>query len=89
MNGDPFFPGGLGEFVARERSYLVFERGPSVEVRLQWATYFDAADQAGQSRVNGGIHIRPDDFVGRRLGNEVGLLAFAKAGTYFDGTAVP
>lgn len=89
MSGDPFFPGGLGEFVARERSYLVFERGPSVEVRLQWATYFDAADQAGQSRVNGGIHIRPDDFVGRRLGNEVGLSALARARTYFDGTAVP
>ena len=86
ITGDAYFPGGLGEFVASARSYLVFERGPSVEVRLQWATYFDAADQAGNSRLYGGIHIRPDDFVGRRLGSEVGLLATTRAREYFRGT---
>jgi hypothetical protein len=88
LNGDPYFPGGLGEFVARERAYLVFERGPSVEVRLQWGTYYDAADQAGQSRIFGGIHIVPDDFAGRRFGSLVGLSAVARARQCFDGTAV-
>lgn len=28
--------------------YLEFERGPSETVTLQWATYYDAADQAGR-----------------------------------------
>lgn len=75
LTGSAFFPGGLAEFVARENEYLEFEKGPSQEVRLQWATYFDAADQAGQSRIWGGIHIAPDDYDGRRFGAEVGLKA--------------
>jgi hypothetical protein len=51
----------------------VFEDGPSVEVHLQWATYYDAADQAGQSRIWGGIHIWPDD--GQKLpGSELPYL---------------
>ena len=57
LTGSPYFPGGLGEFVAPAGTYLVFEDGPSADVRLQWATYFDASDQAGQSRIYGGIHL--------------------------------
>ncbi len=89
LTGSPSFPGGLGEFVAPAGAYLVFEDGPSVEVRLQWATYFDAADQAGQSRIYGGIHLQPDDFAGRIAGSAVGIDAVAHARTYFDGTARP
>ena len=89
LTGSEYFPGGLGEFVARAPGYLFFERGPSVDVHLQWATYFDGADQAGQSRIWGGIHITPDDFFGRRAGDQIGRGAAALARTYFDGTAVP
>jgi hypothetical protein len=60
-------------------SSLAFEAGPSQPVVLQWATYFDAADQAGQSRLWGGIHIEPDDFAGRRVGAQVGAAAMIKA----------
>jgi hypothetical protein len=87
LTGSPFFPGGLHEFVARRGEYLQFEDGPGVEVRLQWATYFDAADQAGQSRIWGGIHLEPDDLAGRRLGARVGLDAVALARRHFDGSA--
>lgn len=89
FTGSPYFPGGLGTFHASANHYLVFEAGPSVDVELQWASYFDAADQAGQSRIYGGIHIIPDDHVGRRLGSQVGLDAYAHARTYFDGSARP
>jgi hypothetical protein len=89
ITGSPYFPGGLGTFTARAGSYLVFEDGPSVDVTLQWATYYDAADQAGQSRLYGGIHILPDDFDGRRTGHDVGLAAYAHAGRYWDGSATP
>jgi hypothetical protein len=85
LTGSPYFPGGLFEYVVPQDTGLVFERGPSIAVRLQWATYFDAADQAGQSRLWGGIHIEPDDFVGRRLGQQVGRDAVAKARALFDG----
>lgn len=89
LTGSEYFPGGLSEFVAGANAYLTFERGPSTDVRLQWARYHDAADQAGQSRLWGGIHITPDDFVGRRLGSTVGLSAVARARRFFDGTEVP
>ena len=89
FTGSPYFPGGLGEYVAEQEKYLVFEDGPSVAVRLQWASYHDAADQAGQSRLWGGIHIGPDDLVGRQLGSVVGLDAVARARTFLEGTALP
>ncbi len=86
LTGSEYFPGGLGEFVA-EPGYLFFEYGPSETVRLQWATYFDAADQAGQSRLWGGIHIRHDDYDGRKNGDAIGRLAVEKALRYYDGSA--
>ncbi len=87
--GSPNFPGGIAEYKAPMGAYLVFEDGPSQDVHLQWSTYYDAADQAGQSRLWGGIHIWPDDQVGRTLGSQVGLDAVAHAVAFFDGTAVP
>ena len=63
------------------------ERGPSRDVTLQWATYYDAADQAGISRIYGGIHIAADDFAGRRIGSRVGKQAWELAQRYFAGTA--
>jgi hypothetical protein len=54
---------------------------------LRWATYYDAADQAGISRIYGGIHIAADDFTGRRIGSRVGKAAWALAQRYFAGTA--
>lgn len=83
LTGSEYFPDGLGEFVA-PAGYLVFEAGPTAPVRLQWATYYDAADQAGQSRLWGGIHIRNDDFDGRRIGSVVGSRAIEQAKHYFN-----
>jgi hypothetical protein len=84
--GSPYFPG--GEFTQTfAPGYLKFELGPSKPLTLQWATYYDAADQAGISRIFGGIHIPPDDFTGRRIGSRVGRQAWALAQRYFAGTA--
>ena len=84
FTGSPFFPGGLGTFLAHQNEFLKFELGPSTDVQLQWATYYDAADQAGQSRIWGGIHILTDDFNGRIMGSAVGDNAYFKARTYWD-----
>ena len=84
--GSPYFPG--GEFTQTfAPGYLKFERGPSAPLTLSWATYFDAADQAGISRLYGGIHIAADDFAGRRIGSKVGKQAWTLAERYFAGTA--
>ena len=89
LTGSPYFPGGFAEYVLPAGSSLLFEHGPSKDVHLQWAAYSDASDQAGQSRLWGGIHIAPDDFVGRKIGYLVGKDATARARRYFDGTAAP
>jgi hypothetical protein len=86
LTGSKFFPGGLSEQVAKANSLKIDSFGNGV-VRLQWATYFDAADQAGQSRIWGGIHIEPDDLEGRKIGHEVGLAGVVLARKYFAGTA--
>lgn len=85
--GSPWFPGGVHTFTAPAIDTLVFEAGPSETVTLQWASYFDAADEAGQSRLWGGIHIWPDDEIGRINGSRVGIAVAAKARTYIDGSA--
>jgi hypothetical protein len=85
VTGSPYFPGGLASFTAPADHFLTFERGPSVTVELQWATYADAADQAGQSRRWGGIHLEPDDLQGRKVGWAVGRKAVARARWYVEG----
>ncbi|MEQ1528262.1 MAG: vanadium-dependent haloperoxidase [Methylococcales bacterium] len=87
ITGSEYFPGGLYEVVIPKDAYLIHEHGPSETIKLQWASYFDAADQSGRSRLWGGIHVEADDFAGRRVGHQVGVGAFAKALRYFDGAA--
>ena len=87
FTGSEYFPGGLGEFAAEQNEFLVFEEGPSETVVLQWATYYDAADEAGISRLYGGIHPRMDDLPGRRIGSRIGTDAFRRALASFDGSA--
>ncbi len=84
MTGSEFFPGGLGEFVAKKNEFLVFEEGPSQDVVLQWATYRDASDQTSLSRIWGGIHPPADDIPGRFIGQTVAEDTFSFAVPYFE-----
>jgi hypothetical protein len=86
ITGSPFFPGGMGSFTAPSNTFLKFENGPSQTVQLQWATYFDASDQAGISRLWGGIHVSADDLTGRIAGSQCGKGVWALARQYFDGS---
>lgn len=86
FTGTPYFPGGLGEFVATSGPNgfsLGFEFGPSQQVRLQWATYYDAADEAARSRLHGGIHPSYDDLPARTIGHQVGLTAMERSRQLF------
>jgi hypothetical protein len=86
FTGSPFFPGGELEQTFSP-GFLTFERGPSEPVTLRWASYYDAADEAGLSRLYGGIHIAADDFAGRKIGARVGKSAWTLAQKYFAGRA--
>ena len=86
LTGSEYFPGGKSEFKIEANNFLVFERGPSVDMELQWAKYYDAADQCSLSRIWGGIHPPADDIPGRKIGIDVGKDAYQHALEYIDGT---
>jgi hypothetical protein len=82
ITGTEFFPNGLGEWRIPADA-LEFEAGTDEAVTLQWGTYRDASDQAGISRLYGGIHVRADDLAGRVMGAEIGRAAWEKAQDYY------
>jgi hypothetical protein len=84
ITGSEYFPGGLSEWTVKAGSFKI-AAGPSTDVVLQWATYYDAADQAGQSRLFGGIHVVADDFAGRVIGSQCGKDAWTLAQRYYAG----
>ena len=60
---------------------------PASAVTLSWATFSDAADEAGLSRRYGGIHFPEGDLAGRAMGRQVGAQVWDKAQTYINGAA--
>lgn len=58
---------------------------PCEDVTLDWKTLKDAADEAGISRLYGGIHFISGDLEGRALGSKVGCAVWNKAVQYFNG----
>ena len=82
LTGSEYFPGGLGSWSVTMNQFLVFEDGPSVSFDLQWATYYDAANESALSRIWGGIHPPMDDGRARLIGQEVGIQAFHCAEGY-------
>jgi hypothetical protein len=87
FTGSEYFPGGLGEFHCPQNEFLVFEEGPSTDIILQWARYYDASDECSLSRIYGGIHPTADDIPGRLMGSEIGADSFGLAEDYYSGTA--
>ena len=69
--------------------FSVVEPGvvPAQPVTLSWPTFSAAADEAGISRLYGGIHFRNGDLEGRKLGRKVGAQAYALSRAYINGTA--
>ena len=65
-----------------------FESGvfPATDITLSWATFSQAADQAGLSRRYGGIHFEPGDMEGRRVGRLVGAQVWNKGLSYINGS---
>jgi hypothetical protein len=60
---------------------------PPVPTTFSYATFSDAATEAGLSRLYGGIHFPDDNTSAQAIGVLIGQQAWAKALTYFNGTA--
>jgi len=67
------------------RSSLLEPQLPTRDVTLQWATFSDAAEQAGISRLYGGIHFDDGNLAGQELGRKVGAQVYDKAQAYWRG----
>ena len=64
-----------------------FEPGitPADGVTLSWDSFTEAADEAGISRLYGGIHFQEGDLNGRELGKEVGNEVIEQTQFYING----
>jgi hypothetical protein len=60
---------------------------PTRDVTLRWATFTDAANQAGLSRRYGGIHFQQGDLDARDTGRACAEIAWHLAQRYFAGAA--
>lgn len=74
----------LGQHIVLAHSHLI-EHSPTQPIVLQWATFQDAANEAGISRRYGGIHFQDGDLRGRMMGDQIGQNAFALAQQYWNG----
>jgi vanadium-dependent haloperoxidase-like protein/uncharacterized protein DUF6851 len=60
---------------------------PAVPTTISYATFNDAANDAGLSRLYGGIHFTDDNTNAQAVGRLIGVQAWERAQTYFNGTA--
>lgn len=58
---------------------------PSVDTTMAFATFSDAANAAGLSRLHGGIHFPDDNVNGQAIGHLIALEVWAKAQNLFNG----
>jgi hypothetical protein len=58
---------------------------PSNDIALSWATFSDAANQAGISRRYGGIHFEQGDLDARATGRIAARIVWEKARQYWEG----
>jgi len=85
LTGSPYFPGGLYEYtITANSNFLGFELSPSTTIKLQYASYKDASDEASLSRIWGGIHPPFDDMPARFIGEQIDNETFNKANAYFQ-----
>jgi hypothetical protein len=57
---------------------------PQRDITLSWKKFSDAADQAGYSRLLGGIHFADANEYGASMGRRIGAQAWEKAQYYFQ-----
>lgn len=58
---------------------------PNEPIQLCWNTFTAAADEAGVSRLYGGIHFTDGDVNGRKLGRQVGASVWERSQFYING----
>jgi hypothetical protein len=60
-------------------------QAPVGGVVLSWPTFTSAAEEAGESRLYGGIHFYEGNVVGLDIGRKCGEAAYARAQDFWSG----
>jgi hypothetical protein len=60
---------------------------PAVPTVIAYKRFSDAVNDAGMSRLYGGIHFKDDNTAGQLIGNAAGQLAYDKAKKLFNGSS--
>jgi hypothetical protein len=94
VSGHSTFSGAAAEFLRRFTGTDAFGDGylfkagtstvepgltPAVDVQLTWPTFTEAAEQAGISRIYGGMHWSFDNGPGLEMGHKIGRVVHCKA----------
>jgi hypothetical protein len=74
-----------GNFTAPARSMLTEQGVPSTAIQLSWSTFTSAAEQAGMSRLYGGIHFMNANVYGKSSGRKVAASVWDRAQALFTG----
>jgi hypothetical protein len=74
-----------GSFTQRAGTSAVEAGVPAQDLTLRWATFSEAADEAGISRRYGGIHFEQGDIDGREMGRKIGGQAWDRARRHITG----
>jgi hypothetical protein len=77
----------FGFFYTQDKPLAADPSEPVAGVTLARPTFITAAREAGDSRIDGGIHFYEGNVVGLDMGRKVGEKAFAKAKAYWEDTA--
>lgn len=75
--------GGCTE-IEKGSSSVEKETTPKQDITLEWSTFSEAAEQAGMSRLYGGIHFMLSHQSGQKLGKEIGQVVWKKALFHFN-----
>ena len=78
---------GASQFIKAGTAPFELGQVPATDITLSWATFSNAADQAGMSRRYGGIHFEQGDLMGRAMGRQVAAIVWDKAHAYIYGSA--
>lgn len=82
FTGSDFF----GYFYMQTKPLAADPTEDVVGIVMRWNTFREAAFDAGESRLYGGIHFYEGNVAGLELGKNVGITAFEKAKKYWEGT---
>jgi len=73
-----------GQYILTKLAFEIYD-GPPID--LTWETFSEAAQEAGISRLYGGIHFQDGNLFGRGVGLNVGESAWAVSQKYISGNA--